>query len=552
MRAETQITCRVEEIRGAVSFVRGFLEKRKVKSADITRSELTVEETLRACILHAAGPEEKIQIRLDSYQGNARIRLICRGTAFERADVENSLYFPDDADTNAVIEKMITRIFGNSLTIRHRNGFNYCSIQVAASRYRQLSFTVGGLLLGLLLGILMKRFLPDAVNTAVSDNIFDSVSTMFLNALKLIVGPLVFLSIATSIADFRDLRALGRIAGKLIGSYFATSVIAILLGMTVWFLLPIGNPALQKIVSVTASASTVSAAQGVTVSLKDTIVNFIPSDIIQPFLKADMMQIIFVAVFLGIASGMLTEKLQIFKSFLSDCYMIFSKMTAIIIGFMPAAVFCSMAKMALSMDLGNMTSVLTWIPVVYLADFLMLGIYGLLILLIGRQNPLIFYRKYFPVMLTGFSFASSNATLPTALETCTKRLGVARRICSFSLPLGATINMDGSCIAMVITSLFMAKIFNLPVTGQMLFTLFVSVFILSIGAPGVPGGALVCISILLPQIGIPAEAISIIIGLYSLIGMMLVCVNVMGDAAVTLLVAKSEKMLDRTVYRSKN
>ena len=130
------------------------------------------------------------------------------------------------------------------------------------------------------------------------------------------------------------------------------------------------------------------------------------------------------------------------------------------------------------------------------------------------------------------------------------KLGIHPRVYSFSIPLGATINMDGSCITLIISSLFMAKIYGIPVGASILFSICLSIFILSVGAPGVPGGALVCLSMLLPQIGVSTEAISIVMGLYSLVGMMQTCTKVTGDAVVTTVVAKSEGMLDTQIYYS--
>ena len=195
-----------------------------------------------------------------------------------------------------------------------------------------------------------------------------------------------------------------------------------------------------------AAASTIAKGSGVSASIKDTIVGIVPSDVVNPFLKANMLQIIFIAA-----------------------------------------------------------------------------------------------------MLTAFAFGSSNSALPTSLDLCENSLGVSKRICAFSMPLGATINMDGSCITQIISALFMAKIFQIPVNSS---TLALAVFVLSIGAPGVPEGALVCISLLVPLIGVPAEAISIIMGLYSIVGMMHTCVNVTGDAAVTLITARSEDLVDLKTFNS--
>jgi len=552
MRTETRIPCQADQIADAVRFLRAAMERKKVDRKEIARALLTAEEVLTAMIAHAGEPEEKIRISLESVAGDLRIRITCRGTPFTKADVEKPLRFTDDTEANIAIERITSRILGSSLTIRSwHGGLNLAVIRLPASRYRQLYHTIGALVAGLLVGLLLRQAAPASFSQAVSANLFSPIYTMFLNALKLIVAPLVFLSIASSISDFHDLRSLGRIAMKIVGGYSLTSVLAIALGAAVWFLFPIGNPALQAAVSGSAAANTVSVAQNTSVTLLDTVVGIIPSDIVTPFLQSNMLQVIFIAVLVGLATGALSDKVHGFASFLDECYQVFSRMTAMIIRVMPVAVFCSMARMILSMELSALSSVLAWVPVIYLGNFLMLGIYGVMIFLFGRQNPLIFYRKFFPVMLTAFTFASSNATLPTSMETCSKKLGISERLCSFSLPLGATINMNGSCITLIITSLFMTKIFGMPITGQMMLTLLLSIFVLSVGAPGVPGAALVCISILLPQIGIPAEAVSIIMGLYSIVAMIQVCVNVTGDAVITLLVGRSEKMLDEEVFRAK-
>ena len=367
----------------------------------------------------------------------------------------------------------------------------------------------------------------------------------------MVVGPLVLFSIASSIAEFSDIRALGRVAAKTMTGYCITSVIAILLGTAVWFLFPIGDPALQQAVT-SAGASVTEKAQGASVSLIDTIVNIVPKDVVQPFLSEDMLQIIFIAMMTGLAAGALSNKLHSFKNILNDCNLVFSRITGMIISVMPVAIFCNMAKLMQSMQLSGLSSVLVWIPVIYFGQILMLLVYSIIIRVFCRENPLTFFRKFYPVMLTGYSFGSSNATLPTSMEVCGKKLGISKKIYAFSLPLGATVNMDGSCIALMISALFMAKIFGVQVSLSMMLMLFLSVFVLSLGSPGVPGGTLVCISILLPQIGVPAEAISIVMGLYTVVGMSIACINVTGDAVITLYTAKTEKMLDLEVFRSKD
>lgn len=543
--------CENSHIREAADDIREELQKRKVRPAEISRTLLTAEEVIRAMIAHAPSPEEHFFVRVTAFMGNVLVRISCRGTAFDRSELASALRIEDDPEASEIISGMISRLTGSTLVLRNLGGVNSASVQARKPRFRQLFLTLGFLTAGLLAGLLMRNVLPEAANAAVADNVFTPVATMFLNALKMVVGPLVLFSIASSIAEFRDIRALGRIAAKVLGGYSLTSVVAILLGAAVWFLLPIGDPALQQAVT-GAGASMAEAARNTTVNLVDTVVNIIPSNVVQPFLSLDMLQIIFIAVMLGLAAGGLSTRLRVFKTFLNDCNLVFSRITAMIISVMPLAIFCNMAKLAQTMQMGQLASALTWIPVIYAGDLLMLGVYALMILTVGRENPLTFFRKFYPVSLTGYTLGSSNATLPTSMEICGEKLGISKKIYSFSLPLGATVNMDGSCVALSISALFMAKIFGVPVTLSMLLTLFVSIFVLSVGAPGVPGATLICISILLPQIGIPADAVSIVMGLYALVGMMTACVNVTGDAVVTLIVAKSEKLLDLETFRAKS
>ena len=541
--------CSFAAIEPAIRYIEQELYRRRIDSKTRARTLLSSEELLRAVIEHAESEETELSVKLIRSPLSCEVRISAKGSAFDVSAVEEGLLIAEDEESAAVLRHLFERVMDENVSVRNRRGLNTAVIRVTASRYRQLVFTIGALFLGLLVGFIMKGVLPEAISSAVTQNLFAPVNTMFLNALKMVVAPLVLFSIASSIAEFGDMKALGRIAGKVIGSYFITSFLAILLGVGVYMLFPIGNSALQSAVTDAASATIAKGAEAST-SVKDTIVGIIPSDIVNPFLKADMLQIIFIAVMLGLAVGTLGNKLRVFHDVLSDCYAVFSKITAMIIRVMPVAIFCSMAKMVLSMEASRLLSVFAWIPTVYFADVLMLCVYALIILLVVRLNPLTFFRKFSPTMLTAFTFASSNATLPSSMESCDRRLGISKRIYSFTLPLGATINMDGGCITQMISALFMAKTFGVPITGSVILSLVLEIFVLSVGAPGVPGGALVCISILLPQIGVPAEAISLIMGLYSIVDMMQTCVNVTGDATVTLAVARSEKLIDLDVFRA--
>lgn len=539
------------EISKGIEFIREVLTEKKVSKKEIAGTLLTAEEVLAKLIANSQNETDTVQVQVKSFLGNVRIHMSCRGDQFDIADLQSLFDYSDemDVETEVVIRNLMNKVLGDNITISNKRHVNIADIQVKVSQYQQLIYTLLALGLGLLVGLVFKFFVPDFITAAISENIFASVSTMFLNSLKTIVAPLVFFSIASSIADFGDLKALGKIAGKVVGCYLFTSVIAITIGYLVYQMFPIGDPALVEAVSVDA-ASAISNSGGISVSIKDTIVNIIPTDYISPFLKADMLQIIFIGALLGLGASKLSDRDAGFRRAIFSANAVFSKITAIIISVMPYAVFCSMAKMVIDMNIGNLIKVAAWVPVCYIGDILMIAVYLILILAVARLNPLKFLKSFFPVMLTAFTLGSSNATMPATIKTCDEKLGISKKVYSFSIPLGATINMDGSCITQIISALFMAKVFGVTITGSTLVTLIVAILALSVGAPGVPGGCLVCISILLPQIGIPVEAISLIMGIYTLVGMGHTCTNVTGDAAVTTIVARSEGLVDLNKYNS--
>lgn len=538
------LKAQISNIPEAVSLTQDYLKSLKLKNDAVLSALFSLEDVLSSLINHSS-PSEDLNIKIFSYFGNISVRILCKGTAFGIDELQNQYVFADlDEDEENVIQELIAKVLGDNISINHKNGINHVQINVKKSPYRQLINTLFALIGGIVFGLLLKSVLSDEINLMLVNSLFSPVYTMFLNALKMIVGPLVLFSIASSISEFDNLRSLGKIAGKVMLMYVFTSLLAIITGRIAYFIAPIGNSELMNMVSQNAAAVTPS----VSVSLKNTIMNIIPNNIISPFLNGDMLQIIFMAVLLGVGTSLFhNEKLNEAVKIING---LMYKITAVIISFMPIAVLCSMTKMIVTIDMSNIMSVFAWVPVCYLGHFMMIAVYMLLMVVLTGLNPLKFLKKFSGVMLTGFSTASSNATMPSSMKACDEKLGIASRIYSFSIPLGATINMDGSCVTLIITAFYMARIFGVEINGSELFTIFMMIMVLSMGAPGVPGGNLICISILLPCIGIPSDAIGIIMGVYSLVGMSQTMTNVTGDAIVTTIIASSEKAVDLDIYNA--
>ena len=538
------LKAQINNIPEAVSLTQDYLKSLKLKNDAVLSALFSLEDVLSSLINHSS-PSEDLSIKIFSYFGNISVRILSKGTAFGIDELKNQYVFSDlDEDEENVIQELIAKVLGDNISINHKNGINHVQINVKKSPYRQLINTLFALIGGIVFGLLLKNVLSDEINLMLVNSLFSPVYTMFLNALKMIVGPLVLFSIASSISEFDNLRSLGKIAGKVMLMYVFTSLLAIITGRIAYFIAPVGNSELMNMVSQNAAAVTPSVSG----SLKNTIMNIIPNNIISPFLNGDMLQIIFMAVLLGVGTSLFhNEKLNEAVKIING---LMSKITAVIISFMPIAVLCSMTKMIVTIDMSNIVSVFAWVPVCYLGHFMMIAVYMLLMVVLTGLNPLKFLKKFSGVMLTGFSTASSNATMPSSMKACDEKLGIASRIYSFSIPLGATINMDGSCVTLIITAFYMARIFGVEINGSELFTIFMMIMVLSMGAPGVPGGNLICISILLPCIGIPSDAIGIIMGVYSLVGMSQTMTNVTGDAIVTTIIASSEKAVDLDIYNA--
>ncbi len=450
-------------------------------------------------------------------------------------------------DIRESIRNIILGSLTDSLKYSHKNGINHIRMTVIRSRQSFLYCTLGAMAAAIILGLVFSSVFPGSVNSSLNSMIFAPVKIMYMNSLKMVVAPVVFFSIISCIVQFSDFSALGRIGGKIIGLYLLTTVISVGVGIGLFNLTGPGDASLAA--SLTADTSAITS-QTMEVSIKDTIVGIIPSDIINPFLKADMLQLIFMAILCGIATGLLGKYSETLTDLFSACNDLFLKVTTMIIKVMPVAVFCSIMSMMLTMGVDTILSVLGMLGTFILGLISMMIIYCLLMIIFGRLNPVPFVRKYAPTMLQVFSMASSNASIQINMEACEKKIGVSRKIFSLPIPLGATLNMDGTCVHLAVFALALAKTYGIRVTGGVMLSMIISIIILSMGAPGIPGSGLICLSVLLTQMNVPVEAIGLVMGIDSLCGMFRTMSNCLGDVAVSTIVAKSENELDMAVYRS--
>lgn len=531
----------------AMAFVQQFLTDCGLEKKARIKAKLVVEEILGSLMAHRRGDDMRISAH--SLLGTVTIELAVKGEQFSLTENMKSAELPKDdvidADAQDVLRNIMLRSMTDDLKYRHRDGVNYVRVTLIKSKHAFLWQTLGAMLAAIVVGLILSAAAPASFNAALSANLLSPVKTMYLNALKMVVAPVVFFSIVACIVQFSDLSALGRIGGKTLALYLCTTFIAVGVGIGSFYLF---QPGSANLVKMAADASAITS-KTMNVSIRDTIVGIIPSNFLGPFLESNMLQLIFLAVVCGVAAGLIGKYSAMLTDLFQACNDLFLKITTLFIKVMPVAVFCSITSMMLSMGTQSMLTLLGMFGTFLFGLACMMAVYCLMMLALARLNPLPFLRKYAPVMVQVFSMASSNASIPVNMEACEKKLGISSRVFSLSIPLGATLNMDGTCIHLAVFALALAKVYGVPVGGGMLLSMVVSIIVLSMGAPGIPGSGLICLSVLLTQMNVPVEAIGLVMGIDSLIGMFRCMSNCLGDVAVTSIVAKSEGQMDMEVYR---
>ena len=538
-----------EGITAGTEFVRKYLEKKGIREKEQAKAVLIAEESLTDLVAHASGGG-KLGVSVYSSLGLIHAVFSAQGPEYNFETAQDayltSFWDDEDFDSGDAIRQLILQFFRKNLKYQHWKGKNIIHLTVE-HHPKPLYLTLGALLAAILFGIIMSAALPGKWNIALDLNLLTPVKTLYMNALKMIAAPVVFFSIISCISQLGSPSEFGRIGGKILALYLITSIIAAALGIIVFGIFHPGNPALA---SNFIGAETAVANQSLNLSLKDIIVGIVPTFFLSPFIEGNMMQLLFEAILFGIATGMIGEHSRVLKELFEACNDLFLRVTGIIMKATPLAVFCSILSLVLKTGISSLLSLLGIIGTFLFGLFCMMLVYFLILLLV-KINPLSFFKKYFPVMLEVFSIASSNAAIPINMDACRDKLGVSPKIYRMSIPLGATLNMDGTCILLGVQTLALAKICGVSVSAGMLVSLAATIVMLSLGAPGVPGAGVILTSFLLTQLKVPVESVTLVIGIGPIIGMFICMSNCLGDAVVTTIVAKNEGQLDLNVLNAK-
>ncbi len=402
-----------------------------------------------------------------------------------------------------------------------------------------------GIALGLLFNLTGLNAKDSFVNVYLVNGLFHVVGTMFINALKMLVVPLVFFSLICGVCGIGDIRMLGRVGGKSFALYMLTTAIAIATAILIAAIAGIGKGMNLNLASDAADKFTAKEAP----SLVQVLIDIIPTNPIRAMANGEMLPIIFFSILVGISMLLVGRKAKSFIEGAEIANEIMMKMVLIVMSVAPYAVFALIAKAISNLGLDLLASLAGYVLVLVTA--LMFHLFVTLMLTLkffSGLNPLTFLKKIRNAQVFAFSTASSNATIPVTMRTVTERFGVNNSVASFTVPFGATINMDGTAIMQGVATVFIANVYNIDLGFTGYLTVILMSVLASIGTAGVPGVGLIMLSMVFTQVGLPIEGIGLILGVDRLMDMIRTAVNVSGDAAVSTIVAKSEDKLDIATY----
>lgn len=374
--------------------------------------------------------------------------------------------------------------------------------------------------------------------------IFDTLGTIFLNALTLVVVPLVSSSIITGIARMGNEGEFGRLGMKTFAFYISTSLIAVVIGLFFVNLInpgavyqQVGGPTLPVVEGFNSQLASHDSKAVINVLLQ-----IVPSNVLDAFSKGQMLGLIFFCLLFGFAISKIDKgPSDILQGFFQGIFQAMIRITHVIMKFLPYGVFCLIAKVFMTTGISSITSValFTLTVLLGLATFMFIAL-PLMLKFIGGLNPFWHLKAMAPALITAFSTSSSSATLPITIDCVEKRAGVSNRICSLVVPLGTSINMSGSALYECVAAMFIAQAYGIPISITTQFLIVFMSLIASIGVAGIPSASLVAILVILKVIGLPAEGIGFFLAVDRLLDMCRTTVNVFSDSCCAVLVAKTE------------
>ena len=403
------------------------------------------------------------------------------------------------------------------------------------------------LIVGAVTGMVLHYRVPDGniKNDVIVEGVLYVLGQGFIRLMKMLVVPLVFCSLVCGSMAIGDTKKLGNVGGKTLAFYLVTTAVAVAVALGIGTLLRPGIGLDMSKIQVNASdIETMESA-----SLAQTILNIIPDNPFKALANGEMLQVIVFALVVGVILAKLGERAEVVANFISQFNDIMMEMTMMVMSLAPIGVFSLIARTFANIGFSAFIPLAKYMIAVLIALAIQcFGVYQILLKVFTGLNPIRFIKKFFPVMAFAFSTATSNATIPLSIDTLNKKMGVSKKISSFTIPLGATINMDGTSIMQGVAVMFAAQAFGIHLTPMDYVTVIGTATLASIGTAGIPSVGLVTLTMVFNSVGLPVEAIGIIMGIDRILDMARTAVNITGDAVCTTIVACQNGAVDKEVF----
>ena len=528
-----------ETLGGVSQELEAYLKEHNTDAKDIQTALLLLEE-ISVRFLEQS-PETPVQVRVRNRFGSISV------TLSNAAEDFNPISEIKDWGTESenYFRTLIFRANAEKLDYARQNGRNVVNIKARNPKNRMMVLALLMLVAGIVLGLVMV-YTMGAERAALFDyEVFETISAMFFNALGMLIIPMIFCSVVTTISGLSSLSDTGRLGGKALRTYMTTTAMAILVGFGAAYLfLP------RKLPDAVMKIAEGHTTESVEILGRDWLIGLIPKDILAPIQNANIMQVMLLAVFVGMALGVLGEKIQVLNRLVEDLTNLFQTLVNMVAAFMPLVTLAATASLMIHIGLpvlpllGRLilTEIIA-VGVMWIIYSIQLGIRGISPVPFWRALPGYFRKSGLPNY--------SGAYLPYSMELCTRQFGVSPRVTSFTTSLGATINMDGACVHFVLCSVLFARLYNVELDANMIATIAIAVFILSMGDSAVQNSSLISMTSILTMMGVPTSALGLILGVDAVLDMFRCGSNIIGDLSATLTIGKSEGEMDVEKYRSK-
>ncbi|MBR1806687.1 MAG: dicarboxylate/amino acid:cation symporter [Selenomonadaceae bacterium] len=526
-----------ENLSDAQSEIERQLSNLKIERKDILRTQLLVEEIFMRMVNNADVEQATIRV-VKNFFGTVQVKMSATGTPYDPL-VE---VFDIDEDDDEYYRTLILKANRQKMSWLYEKNQNVVTINVQSETNLQMKLTLGGMFGGLLCGVFMKEIFSPETIKLFNDALITPMNTMFLNALGLVIAPVIFFSVLCGVTGMGAGAGIGRVGSKLIGLYTSTSVVALFVGLFI---------AKSFFGSGVPQVGTIAAAQNTAAyefSMTKFIVDIIPSNMVSPIADRNLLQVIFIAVFFGLALNALGNKVKLLQDLANVCNEFFTKLVGMIVLFVPLIAFFAMMELANDTDFAMILTMGKLVVGLLICSGAMLLMYAILIRFVGKISPMPFLKKIPSLWPIPFATSSSAVTMPFTMNFCTKKLGVAEKISSFSIPIGTTVNMNGGCFYLPIAVIMFLKMYDVEVDFNAIIIILTMTLSLSVAGPAVPNASVIGILTITSTFGVPNDIAGLLFCISTICDRVVTCFNVTGDVASAVVLSRLENSTDEKIY----